>query len=64
MSSTCSRAKDGGFHIADTLAFGQVKDGGFHIADTLAFGQVAGRTAAAPPANTSDLEEISASSVG
>ncbi|MEV7007223.1 FAD-dependent oxidoreductase [Streptosporangium sp. NPDC051022] len=40
------------------------KDGGFHIADALAFGRVAGRTAAAPSADQNDLEEINARSVG
>ncbi|MGW0593975.1 FAD-dependent oxidoreductase [Streptosporangium sp. NPDC002607] len=55
-----------GLYAAGSVSstYSWAKDGGFHIADALAFGRVAGRTAAAPPAITSDLEEISASSVG
>ncbi|MFI6451710.1 hypothetical protein ACIBF6_09135 [Streptosporangium amethystogenes] len=55
-----------GLYAAESVSstYSWVKDGGFHIADALAFGRVASRTTATPPAITSDLEEISANSVG
>ncbi|GAA5050604.1 succinate dehydrogenase/fumarate reductase flavoprotein subunit [Thermocatellispora tengchongensis] len=42
----------------------RAKDGGFHIADALAFGRVAGRSAAAASATSTNLEDISASAAG